>query len=199
MPALVGALLLPLVSFAAASGTTYDRPYATTTAPATMVKHTFAVQTTGCKETGLRSMASGQVRSFFLLSHFPIAAKSLPARLPAGANNAPLRLTQAGDEFIHYGYAEHAAGWQAGARPGTFAGTIKASTGAEAQSIYNLPRWRSPPDAYYVIRPSAETPIQGPGRVMPAYGRDVPGLSEFVFPQGTLPGTVSGPFPLPAR
>jgi hypothetical protein len=145
------------------------------------------------------SMSSPAIERNADLWRSSLAANNLPARLPAGANNAPLRLTQAGDEFIHYGYAEHAAGWQAGARPGTFAGTIRASTGAEAQNIYNLPRWRSPPAAYYVIRPPAGMPIQGPGRVMPAYGRDVPGLSEFVFPQGTPPGSVSGPFPLPPR
>jgi hypothetical protein len=129
-----------------------------------------------------------------------VALKSqLPAQLPAGANNASTRLTQAGEEFVHYGYAEHAAGWQGGARPGTYAGTIEASTGAEAQNIYNLPRWRSPPDSVYIIRPPAGTPVQGPGRVMPAYGKNTSGLSEFIFPTGTPPGSVSGPFPIPPR
>ena len=126
------------------------------------------------------------------------------APLPEGAANAPLRFIQPGEEFIHYGYAQHATAWRGGARPGTYAGSFfgrpEASTGAQAQNIFNLPRWRQPPDAYYLIRPPKGTPIQGPARVMPAYGRDVPGLRpEFIFPEGTPPGSVSGPFVIPVR
>lgn len=79
MLALVGSLLLPLVSVAAVSGTTYDATSTTTTEPATIAEHTVAIETVDRGESSLQSMASGQVWSLLGLSHFLNAAKSATA------------------------------------------------------------------------------------------------------------------------
>lgn len=80
--ALAGSLLLPLMSVAAVSGTTYDTLCTTTTAPA---EHTAAVEIISRGETTvLQSMASGQSRSPLGQIRFTLAAKTPitdPARL----------------------------------------------------------------------------------------------------------------------
>ena len=78
MLALAGSLVLPLVSMAAVSGTTYDTPYTTTTAPANIAEHTASVDTVGCGRTSLQRMASGQPRSLLGLSRSLVAAKRIP-------------------------------------------------------------------------------------------------------------------------
>ncbi len=76
MLALAGSLLLPLVSVAAVSGTTYDATSTTTTEPATIAEHTVAIETVDRGESSLQSMASGQVRSLLTLSGSLVAAKT---------------------------------------------------------------------------------------------------------------------------
>ena len=133
-----------------------------------------------------------------------VAAGKELSLLSNGANNAAYRLTQDGDMFIHYGYAEQAVGWAQGARPGTYAGNffgnVEALSGSQAQNFFNSPRDRAPPNAYYIIKPPVGTIIQGPGYVMPAYGRDSLGLRpENIFTFGTPKGSVYGPYSIPLR
>ena len=73
---LIGSLLLPLVSFAAISGTTCDVADTTTTAPATIAEHTAAVETVIGGEISLRSMASVKLRYIFGLSRISNAPKN---------------------------------------------------------------------------------------------------------------------------
>jgi hypothetical protein len=80
MMALVGSILLPLISPATASGTTYDLLSTTTTAPATIAEHTVATRAVPHAETSLRGMANGQSRSLLGLSHLLKAPKSAASR-----------------------------------------------------------------------------------------------------------------------
>jgi len=73
MLALVGSLLLPLMSVAAVSGTTYDAPPTITTASLNIAQRTVAVDTFEHGESGIWSMASGQARSLFGLSQILVA------------------------------------------------------------------------------------------------------------------------------
>lgn len=75
MLTLVGSFLLPLVSLAAVSGTTYDAPYTTTTVPATIAEHTVAVEKVDRGATSLQSMANGQALSLLGLSQILDAPK----------------------------------------------------------------------------------------------------------------------------
>jgi RHS repeat-associated protein len=121
------------------------------------------------------------------------------------AARTALHYTQEGDEFIHYGFARHAESFKGGIRPGGFAtpseGTIM--TASTAQQRLALPR-SALPDAYYIVRPAPGTPTQGPRRVLPLFKLEGwrpifrIGLGEeVVFPEGTHPGSVSGPYWLP--
>ena len=76
MLALVGCLLLPLVSVATLSSTMHDMQFTVTTAPATIAEHTTSV--TGIEYVGIasQSMASGHTRAVFGISHFLNAPKS---------------------------------------------------------------------------------------------------------------------------
>ena len=53
-----------------------------------------------------------------------------------------------------------------------------------------------PPDAAYPVAPEPGTPIVGPSTVRPAFGQPG-GLTEVQFPNGTGPGTVGTPKPIP--
>lgn len=61
---LVGSLFLPLVSVVAASSTTYETSYASTTTPATDVEHLAAIDTGNGSDTSLQSIASSQACCF---------------------------------------------------------------------------------------------------------------------------------------
>ena len=69
-------------------------------------------------------------------------------------------------------------------------------TGLMAQDRLALPH-AEPPDAIYEIRVGFEVPVLGPFDVKPTY---VParagGGIEYIFPEGTSPGSVLGPFPI---
>lgn len=77
MLALVGSLLLPLVSVAAVSGTTHVPP---TTAPVTVTQHTVTLRVVPHTETGLQ--ASGQLQLLCDQSHFLNATKRGPITDP---------------------------------------------------------------------------------------------------------------------
>ena len=101
------------------------------------------------------------------------------------------RYTTEGETFLHYGYAEHAAGFETGLRPGGFATTVSDLTGAQAKAGLALPH-AVPPNAVYTITPAPGTLIRVNPVAEPLFGQPG-GLPEFQFPQGTGPGTVSGP------
>ena len=118
-------------------------------------------------------------------SDSPVAAKGTTTAL------STFRYTTEGETFLHYGYAEHAAGFQFGLRPGGFATTANNLTGAEAKAGLALPH-AAPPNAVYTITPAPGTLIRTNPVAEPLFGQPG-GLPEFQFPQGTGPGTVSGP------
>jgi len=101
--------------------------------------------------------------------------------------------------FRHYGYAKDAEKFKEGLHKGRFAthGRGRPMSGKTAQEKLALPH-EKPPDAYYKVRVGQNTPVVGPSPVKPT---DVPprrgGGSEYVFPDGTPPGSVEGPFPIP--
>lgn len=101
--------------------------------------------------------------------------------------------------FRHYGYAEDAAKFEGGLRPGGYATHNRGRPmhGQTAQDRLALPH-EAPPNAYYKIRVGPETPVTGPGPVAPT---TVPprggGGIEYTFPRGTPPGSVEGPFLIP--
>ncbi len=101
------------------------------------------------------------------------------------------------EEYWHYGYASDAGKFASGLRPGSFA-TIPTGTpmtGPQAQSLLALPH-PTPPDSYYKVTVFRElTPVIGPSPVAPDFGQPGGGV-EFTFPEGTPPGSVTGPFPL---
>jgi hypothetical protein len=107
--------------------------------------------------------------------------------------------TQAGAEYIHYGYAGQVDSFKKGLREGGYAtpNTDIMSPNA-AKQILGLPH-NVPPDAYYIVRPGVGTQILGPRMVFPITAPLRIGLfgQEVVFPNGTGPGTVYGPYPLP--
>jgi hypothetical protein len=70
---------------------------------------------------------------------------------------SPYRVTTAGETFYHYGYAENAAGFQGGLRPGGFATSLGDLTGAGVQSGLALPRPTAPPNAVYTVTPQPGT------------------------------------------
>jgi len=74
--ALVGSILLSVLTAASAFGGTYDAPYVTTTPPATVGGHTTAVETVGGGGADSYAMASGQVWSLLSLSNTYVAPRS---------------------------------------------------------------------------------------------------------------------------
>ncbi|MHB9054463.1 MAG: RHS repeat-associated core domain-containing protein [Thermoleophilia bacterium] len=101
--------------------------------------------------------------------------------------------------YRHYGYAEDAADFAQGLRPGTYATHARGRpmSGTSAQQRLALPH-ETPPNAYYKVTVGPETPVYGPRRVPsstlpPRSG----GGFEYTFPEGTPPGSVTGPFPIP--
>lgn len=100
--------------------------------------------------------------------------------------------------FRHYGYAEDAAKFEGGLRPGGYAthNQGRPMHGLTAQDRLALPH-KAPPNAYYKVRVGPETPVNGPGPVphtiVPPRGG---GGIEYTFPKGTPAGSVEGPFPI---
>jgi len=99
--------------------------------------------------------------------------------------------------FFHYGYMADEANFAGGLRAGGFATTDGGLTGSEAQSTLALPH-ATVPDAVYPVTPGSGTPMTGPTTVQPEFGQ--PGGGQQVqFPQGTGPGTVGPPKPIPPQ
>jgi hypothetical protein len=105
------------------------------------------------------------------------------------------RQTTAGETFLHYGYAEQAAGFSGGLRPNGFATTVGGLSGTEARAGLSLPR-AVPPNAVYTVAPQPGTVIRVNPVTAPQFGQPG-GLPEFQFPFGTGPGTISGPRSIP--
>ena len=108
---------------------------------------------------------------------------------------SPYRMTTAGETVSHYGYAEQAANFQGGLRPGGFATSVGDLSGAEAQSGLSL-RHATPPNAVYTVTPQPGTWVRVNPVTAPQFGQPG-GLPEFQFPGGTGPGTVSPPRLIP--
>lgn len=130
--------------------------------------------------------------------HSEFGRWSLAASATARAETTALstyRSTTAGESFVHYGYAENAAGFAGGLRPGGYATTASGLSGAEARAGLALPH-ATPPNAVYQVTPSAGTSIRVNPVTSPQFGQPG-GLPEFQFPLGTGAGTVSGPTRIP--
>jgi hypothetical protein len=123
------------------------------------------------------------------------AGKKLTSASRAARNSAERELRT----YRHYGYAEDASKFEGGLRPGGYATHSRGRpmTGASAQVRLALPHER-PPNAYYKITVGPGVRVVGPGPVRPtAIPSRQGGGTEYVFPDGTPPGSVEGPFAIP--
>jgi hypothetical protein len=102
--------------------------------------------------------------------------------------------------FRHYGYAEDASKFGGGIKPGGYATHARGRpmSGRTAQNKLALPH-EQPPNAYYKVNVDPKTtPVIGPRPVQPTNVPPRPGGGiEYIFPEGTPPGSVTGPFPIP--
>ena len=118
------------------------------------------------------------------------------------------------DTYRHYGYADQAALFAGGLNPGSYATSTHGPlfTGSQAQQFLALPVHRqgdSPPDSVYLVTvPRGNVPVVGPEPVGGAswsnqfdggFVQRTGGGVQYQFPQGTPPGSVRGPYPLPAE
>jgi len=106
------------------------------------------------------------------------------------------------DYYRHYGYAADAPNFAKGLLPGSFATTANGPplTGLQAQQQLALPARSGLPNAYYnVTVPRGLVPVEGPTPVEPEpdYNNAPGGGIQYRFPEGTPPGSVTGPYPLP--
>lgn len=69
-------------------------------------------------------------------------------------------------------------------------------TGAQAQSLLALPQRVTLPNAYYDVTVGPEVSVIGPNLVAPDNGQPGGGV-EYRFPNGTPPGSVGPPRPIP--
>jgi hypothetical protein len=101
--------------------------------------------------------------------------------------------------FIHYGYASDVSKFAGGLNPNAYATQGPIMTGLEAQQLLALPH-ELPPNSYYRVVVPNDVAAIGPLPVQPT---TVPlrtgGGIEFKFPNGTPPGSVAGPYPLPVK
>jgi hypothetical protein len=123
-------------------------------------------------------------------------------KAPPEAKDAPVEKTKAGEVFKRFSaYVNDRRVQPDGSlRPGTYATTEEdarnVKTGSDAVRRYALPD--STPASYvYTSGPNAATSIQR-GIVAPAFGQPGGGV-EVIFPQGTQPGTTTGPVKIPDR
>jgi len=141
-----------------------------------------AVGTFGIAEGA--SLVNGTVGSAFVASG-PVAVENVSTAL------STFRYTSEGETFFHYGYAEHAANFENGLQPGSYATTVGGLTGPAAKSGLSL-RHAIPPDSVYTITPNPASLIRVNPVAEPLFGQ--PGkLPEVQFLMGTEPGTVSEP------
>jgi len=98
--------------------------------------------------------------------------------------------------FRHYGFADDAARFEDGLRPGAYATHARGRpmSGTTAQQKLALPHDPAP-NAYYKVRVGSNVKVNGPGPVQPTQAPIRPGGGiEYTFPNGTPPGSVTGPF-----
>jgi len=108
--------------------------------------------------------------------------------------------------YLHYGYGDEASSFGGGMRPGSYGTKDVYVTGAEAQQRLALPIHRpndAPPDAMYTVTVDlSKTQVAGPLPVPinvpvgPGTVREGGG-TEYIFPGGTPPGSVSEPTGIP--
>ena len=175
MLAILGSLLLPLVSIAAVSGTTYDQPTTTTTAPAIVAQHTTVAETAYFDGTGLQSMASGHSRSLLGLNHFLNAPNNpLPKKVarvvPENVNAKTLGRPGADDVFV------------------TAADDIQGLNAKQIADKLTIPESSS---GFKVIEFDTPSGIASPiNRTDPGFiggGRTAGGAREFVVPNTKIP------------
>jgi len=137
---LIGSLLLPQISFAVTSSTTYEAPVLITTESVTSSEYTTAIATTG-SASGWQGEAGHPAPALLGLSRLLPAPKSSSTAL------SPFRNTRAGETFQHYSSARHADSLSGGLRPGGYATTTRGLTGSQAQSGLALPQVKMNPRA----------------------------------------------------
>ena len=148
----------------------------------------------GSADSGLSPFAANLIAGAAIGRFLPGGGGASAAETTAALS--PYRMTRAGETFSHYGYAENAASFQGGLRPGGFATSAGNLSGVEAQSGLALPRPTVPPNAVYTVTPEAGTWIRANPVTRPQFGQPG-GLPEYQFPGGTGPGTVSPPRLIP--
>jgi hypothetical protein len=101
------------------------------------------------------------------------------------------RMTTTGESFFHYGSASQAQNFAGGLRANSFATSLGDLSPQQAQAGLALPH-ASLPDAVYTVTPRTGTWINMNPMADPKFGQPG-GLPEYLFPNGTSPGTVSVP------
>ncbi|TPG05348.1 RHS repeat-associated core domain-containing protein [Rhodanobacter glycinis] len=101
------------------------------------------------------------------------------------------RMTTTGESFFHYGSASQAQNFSGGLRANSFATSLGDLSPQQAQAGLALPH-TSLPDAVYKVTPETGTWVNMNPIAEPKFGQPG-GLPEFLFPNGTGPGTVSAP------
>ena len=98
--------------------------------------------------------------------------------------------------FRHYGYAKDAEKFKKGLDVKSHATHARGRPmkGTTAQEKLDL-RHSKPPDAYYKVKVGSETPMENRSPVPSKYGHKGGG-EQYYFPEGTPPGSVTGPFPI---
>lgn len=130
----------------------------------------------------------------------PVPRPSLP--IPTGYGDLVKYDVNMGS-FYHYTYVESLGGanslggFSNGLRPGSFATPVGNFTGSQAKALCALPH-EQPPTIRIKVTPEPGTPMRLIAEEVPKFGQ--PGGAPGVwFPEGTGPGTVSEPTPLPQR
>ena len=99
--------------------------------------------------------------------------------------------------YLRYGFAADAPRYVSGLTPGRHATLAGPGFDAHrARALLALPYDRLP-DAVYVVKVDSAVPVIGPSTVpATAMPPRAGGGVDYVFPEGTPPGSVSGPYPL---
>lgn len=98
--------------------------------------------------------------------------------------------------FRHYTSDTNPGDFARGLNAGSYATTGYGPVMTPKQAQMSLSLKVTPTVYYDVTIYSGDIPIEGPSPVSARFGQPGGG-TEFIFPQGTPPGSVTGPFPLP--
>lgn len=100
--------------------------------------------------------------------------------------------------FRHYTNDANPADFANGLNPNSFATTADGPAMAAQQAQSSLSLENLPTVYYNVTIEAGAVPVDGSTTVDPIYDPFQPGGgTEFMFPEGTPPGSVTGPYPLP--